>query len=324
MRPSIHLHQLLQIRLRIQAVFVLFILFGSIVMAQKKVAITIDDLPNTYKFKADHFEPILLNKLDSLDIPVTVFFNEGKLVKTDAQSENFALLSDWCEHPNVTLGNHTRDHVRYSEVGLEKFKENLEAGETTTKSFAKRFGKPLTYFRFPYNDLGADSIQRAQVELYLEKRNYVIAPFTIESSDWMFNKVYEYHLKNGDKEKAQKVGEDYVEATLQLFEFFNDLAVKQYGREVNQIYLCHDNSINADYLDVLVDSLAKRDYSIISMEDAMKDEIYQQENVYNFKWGVSWFYRWMDNSRDRFKIMMAEPELKDIKKEYDRLFSQEK
>ena len=303
-----------------KAILILFLLLITIYsFAQMKVAVTIDDVPNTRKFEKDKFEPVFLHKLDSLKIPVTVFINEGQIYKTQKVSRNFRLLNVWVKREYVTPGNHTFGHSRYSDAGMDIFLADVIKGQSITEELAKLYEKPLKYFRFPYNDLGSDSAQQEEIKLQLAKLNYTIAPFTIESSDWMFNYVYEYYKNEGDDDNARKIGEKYVETTLEYFEFFDSLSVSVYNRHINQIYLCHDNSINADYLEYIIDELKKREYTFISLDEALEDEIYQQENKYYKKWGISWFYRYLADKEDINKLMELEPDIMPVYEEYQRL-----
>ncbi|MCT4638068.1 MAG: polysaccharide deacetylase family protein [Bacteroidales bacterium] len=294
----------------------LLLLLSICVTGQSKVAITIDDVPNTKKFAVDNYRSKLLNKLDMLNIPVTIFINEGMLYKTDSVTKNFNLLKQWIDRGYTTPGNHTFAHSRYSAAGYKNFTADIINGEAITKELSALNKKPLRYFRFPYNDLGKDSIQKKQIEAFLEKRGYISTPFTIESSDWVFNYLYEHYTKHNKKQEAERVAKSYIDITLKYFHYFDSLAVKQYGRHINQIYLCHDNAINADYIDVLVKRLKEDNYSIIALDEAMQDDVYKQKNNYNKKWGVSWFYRWMTNKDEIKKLMHKEPEVMAIYKEY--------
>ncbi len=287
-------------------------------IGQSKVAITIDDVPNTKKFERDSFQTKLLNQLDTLCIPVTVFINERMIYKTKYVTKNFNLLNQWTKRNYSTIGNHTFAHSRYSDVGFVNFTKDIEKGEAIIKELLNLYQKELKYFRFTYNDLGNDSMQKRQIETYLIEKKYVITPFTIESSDWIFNYLYEYYLSNNNKQEAQRIANSYIDITLEYFHYFDSLSVNQYGRRINQIFLCHDNSINADYIGILVQKLKEDGYSFVSLDEAMQDNVYKQENNYNKKWGISWFYRWMTNKEEMKRLMNNEPDILEIYKEYQK------
>lgn len=188
----------------------------SVSAQQKSISITMDDVPNTSKYEKDNFSATLLNVLDSLKIPFAIFINRSKITKNSFEDANKILLKKWIENDKSIVGNHTYSHSRYSEVGFDSFVKDIEQGEKLTKQYASLFNKNLEYLRFPYNDLGQDSTQHLQIRAFLESKNYLIAPFTIESSDWMFNYLYEYYLENKEYEKATAIGKQYVEKTIEL------------------------------------------------------------------------------------------------------------
>ncbi len=297
----------------------IFLVSISVFSQNKSISITIDDVPNTRKYLKENFTPTLLKVLDSLDIPFTIFINEAKIFNNEFENENKELLEMWIQNQNSIAGNHSYSHARYSAVGFDKFVEEIDEGEILTKHYAKKHDKELKYFRFPYNDMGADSIQHIQIRAYLESKDYVIAPFTLESSDWMYNYVYLHYLKNGELEKAKVIGEQYVDKTIELVRFYESMAKDIYKRQVKHIYLCHDNAINTYYIGEIISRLKQEDYAIVSFEESLTDPVYEQEDIYYKKWGISWLYRWMDTQKERIKWMKQEPDMSEIEKVYKQI-----
>lgn len=50
---------------------------------------------------------------------------------------------------------------------------------------------------------------------------------------------------------------------------------------------------------------------------SMKDAVYKQDTFYYKKWGISWLYRWMNDSSGRKKAMQNEPDLNEIYELYN-------
>lgn len=286
-------------------------------LPERKVSITIDDVPNT-KLYRETGKTELLRKLDSLEIPVAIFSNEEKLViEKDTVDEK--PLEDWIGKEYVTAGNHTYSHLRYSETDYTDFIKDIEKGGERSKSITGEYGKTLSYFRFPFNDLGKDSVAQIRLKQYLDSTGYKLAPYTVESADWMYDAVYEYYLRQNDTIAAERIGQLYVSETVRLFDFYDSLAVEQYGRIINQIYLCHDNRLNADFFSLLFSRLKARGYTFISLDEALSDPVYEQETFYFGKWGFSWLYRWMKSKEERTRIMRSEPAGMQILEEYNRI-----
>ncbi|NRA11776.1 MAG: prolyl oligopeptidase family serine peptidase [Crocinitomicaceae bacterium] len=287
-----------------------------------RVAITIDDVPNSKLFDADK-NSRLLNKLDSISVPVAIFINEGLIFKGDTIAHK-ELLESWISKDFVTCGNHTFGHSRYSESSFEDFTKDIRKGLLLSDSIAEIYNKDVSYFRFPYNDLGKDSLQHMAIKSYLKQNNFITVPFTIESSDWMFNCVYSHYLNSGDRIRAREIGQLYITETLKLFEFYDSLSTTHYQKHSDQIYLCHDNSINRDYLEQLINELKIRQYQFISLDEAMEDDIYKQDDIYLEKWGISWFYRWVKNPKARKNAMRNEPDLEEIYTLYKTILEEKK
>lgn len=294
------------------------VFFNNNVWGQN-VSITIDDVPNVRNFQKENYQSTLLKRLDSLQIPITIFINEGQLYKTDSVSKNIALLESWIERRYINAGNHTYGHLRYSDTEFDLFKNDIEKGEKISLELSNKHGKAYRYFRLPYNDLGKDSIQHHLLEEYLNSKEYLLTPFTIESIDWMFNYVYEYYINQNDLLKAEEIGENYVLKTIEFFDYFDSLTTKLYGRRINHIYLCHDNKLNADFLPLLIGQLKLKNYSFIDLETAMQDSVYAQTDNYFKKWGISWIYRWMRTQEERLFYMTNEPNMDEIELLYNQL-----
>lgn len=296
-----------------------FLINSSAYSQGKSISITIDDVPNIGKYTSDGFQSILLNRLDSLDVPFTVFINEENLFKSGDLEQNKFFLKRWIEHENSMVGNHGYSHLRYSDVDYDRFTEDIQKGALITKEYVQSANKILKHFRFPFNDLGSDSIHNNQIRTYLHAEGYEIAPFTVESSDWMFNSVYRQYLKSGEIGKAKEIGEAYVSKTLALVDFFEEMGFSLYGRAIKQIYLCHDNDINADFLPLIIQKLKEKGFVIESFEESLSDPVYQQKDRYYEKWGISWLYRWMDSQEERIKWMKREPDLEYIQEVFDQV-----
>ncbi|UII31853.1 polysaccharide deacetylase family protein [Fulvivirga ulvae] len=296
---------------RLYTVLICFIIYSSAVGQSKTVAITLDDLlvAGASGYTIEEIEDVndrLLGHLDKLDIPVTGFVNEKSLYIKGEIDRRSEVLSAWARRDKLTLGNHTFSHPSFHDTKLEDFKSEVLKGEIITRMILDEVGKPLRYFRFPFNSAGSDSTSKASFEKFLEEKGYVIAPMTVESSDYIFNTLYKKAKKEGDKKQMNKVSQAYLHHTDTLFEFFENMALETQGRSIPHIFLGHVNELHADIMPQLVGLLKKRGYTIISLDEAMKDEVYQQKDPYVGKWGFSWMHRW--NVENRIDWLRKEPE----------------
>lgn len=304
-----------------RSLIILVLLFLTLsAMGQKRVAITIDDVPNTTLYHARDKVSPLLSTINSLHLPVTVFINEGNIYHAGTEAGNLHLLSEWISLPGVTPGNHTFSHLRASQVDASLFTRDVIKGETHTRRLASTHGKTLDLFRFPYNDLGADSLQQATLRSLLAEQGYQVVPFTIESSDWMFSHLYEHYLNMEKPREAERIATAFVDYTLAMFDHFETVSHEMmFSRPVPHIFLCHDNALMAHSLPGIVNHLQRRGYSVISLRQALADPAYRMQEHYHGKWGFSWIYRWIEDPVSRKEIMQAEPSMMDYYREYESL-----
>jgi len=291
---------------------------------ERSVSITIDDVPNVHLYAADGHSSRLLKKLDSLNLPVAIFINEGHLKQNPAFEQNKKLLQNWITKPYITVGNHSYSHPNYGEIGFETFSEDVLKGEELTRKMAEKAGKKLDYFRFPFNGMGKDSAEQAKMQAFLAGHHYVSTPFTVESEDWLYTQLYEKALQEGKREEAREIGGRYVEHSLRLFDHFEKLIATEFGTSVKQIYLCHDNRLNTDYLPVLVQKLRDRDYQFISLANALSDPAYSLPLYYHGNFGFSWVYRWIKDIDKRRSLMRSEPVDRETQQAYEALTKSKK
>ncbi len=258
---------------------------------QKAVAITMDDIEQRNAYLPEDFKTNMLDSIVSLQLPVTILVCEGRLFLDDTL-KRLRNIEKWMAEPLITPGSHTYSHVYYSDTTFAFYTKDIERGLAISLPLAQRFGKVLKYFRFPFNCLGRDSMQHDLIRRYLGDKGLILTPFTVESEDWAYNAVYEYHLSKGDSARAAQTGGRYVQQTLRMFDYIEEMCRQFYGRAVKQIYLCHDNVLNEHYLPVIVRELKSRAYQMISLDEAMADPIYRSEDGYYQKWGISWIYRY--------------------------------
>lgn len=269
-------------------------------LAQKQVAITFDDLPlgggggHITLDKMVRINEQIIQTCLEYEVPAIGFVNEEKLIHPGEMDTRAGILQSWLE-ADLELGNHTFSHPSFYKTPLRDFQEDVLKGEVITRKLTRSHGKELCYFRHPYLNTGPDSTTRARFEVFLKDHGYDVAPVTVESSDYIFNKVYIDAMVAGDSVLMKKTGEAYVAHTLTMFEFAEEAALEITGRPVAHVFLCHANALNATYIEAIYKGLTKRGYQFIPLKKALEDPAYQLKDHYIGPWGISWLYRWDKN-----------------------------
>jgi peptidoglycan/xylan/chitin deacetylase (PgdA/CDA1 family) len=281
----------------ILTIITLTVVLTAVVSAeQRMVAITIDDLPVVSKIRDKKslasITDRLLGHIVRSNAPVTGFVNEQKLFKDGKRIEfQIDFLRQWITS-GCDLGNHTYSHLSLHSNDVQKFTGEILRGEIVTRELLAAHGKTIRYFRHPYLFTGLNMEVKREVSDFLEKHNYEIAPVSIDNSEWAFAAAYDNALIRKDTNLRKQIGKAYVPYLIAKTGYWEKQSKKLFGREIRQILLLHANSINAEYLDDVIESYKKRGYKLVSLEEALKDKAYKNPDTFVGRSGISWLHRW--------------------------------
>ncbi len=269
-----------------------------------EIAITFDDLPGQQSDIAAEQREItqrLLKALEKFQAPAIGFVNEGKLYSNNETAEKIAILKLWVD-AGQPLGNHTYSHKFLSSSKITDYKMDVINGEKISKRLMSDAGLPFRYFRHPYLDTGTTKEIKSAFERFLKAEDYIVAPVTIDTDDWKFNRQL---IENPhDKEK---IIQEYLNHTKEKFAFYEMASKKIFGRNIRHIWLLHANLINSYSMDKLLQIAKDYGYTFITLDRALQDEAYSQPDNYYAPFGVSWLYRW-DSTRGKVVDWSKEPE----------------
>jgi peptidoglycan/xylan/chitin deacetylase (PgdA/CDA1 family) len=275
---------------------------GAASGAERSVAVTFDDLPgppgglvsndvgalreNTGK---------LLAALAERSVPVVGFVNEGKVFvdgegPAGAEARK-AVLKTWVD-AGYELGNHTYSHHSLNTTPLAEFEDDVVRGEPVVRALLAQSGRTLRYFRHPFLQVGLELDKRRAFESFLAGRGYTVAPVTIDNDEYVFAAVYADALRHGDRAAAGRIGDEYLRYMDGVFAFVEDVSRRLLGREPRQVLLLHANTLNADLIGRVADSLKARGYAFVTLEEALRDEVYRRFDTYVGRWGISWLHHW--------------------------------
>jgi peptidoglycan/xylan/chitin deacetylase (PgdA/CDA1 family) len=272
---------------------------GAQTVAQRTIAITVDDLPGA--LPGDDFAYGELKELQKINrgIPAALkahhawaigFVNERKLQVAGERDARAELLQMWLE-AGLTLGNHNFAHDDFSNTPLQKYEDDLVRGEVATETLLKAAGQSEKYFRHPYLNTGMTMDVKTAFDGFLKERGYTIAPVTIEDADYVFNDALGHALEKKDKKMAARAKKEYLEYVDTVFAYAEKESAEMFGRQIPQILLVHDNALNTECLDALLEKLEKRGYKFVSLDAAMSDPAYATPDLY-VGTGILWMDRW--------------------------------
>lgn len=264
--------------------------------SQKRMAITIDDLPwvqqtgSTARARAGTKD--LLKTLQEAGVPAIGFVNTGK-IESQADSPAWsAMLEEWIA-AGFDLGNHTFSHRDLNTVGLEEYQRDVIAGEAPWLPWMRQRRPASTlYFRHPFTHTGGSKEKREAFEQFLAGRGYRVAPFTIENADYAFEFVRSSLEGKGDQATIDKLETAYLEHTAKVTGYFEKLGRSYFGRDIAQIVLMHANELNRRTIARLAAAWRAAGYEFVSLDKALADPAFRTGDRYHGKHGLSWIHRW--------------------------------
>jgi len=280
----------------LSSLFILTVLGPAAGSPARTIAITFDDLPLAPN--ADDLATVrrvnetLLEVLARRKVPAIGFVNEEKLQVKGERDARIAVLDRWLD-AGLSLGNHTFSHLSLRDTPLPRYEDDVIHGEVITRQLlARHGGSPKLYFRHPFTATGPTAEVKDAFESFLHARGYAVAPFTVENSDYIFNRLLIEVLSHHDAAEAARVRAAYLDHTDAVMAFCEGLSRETFGREIPQILLIHDSELNAGILGELLDRLTARGYSFISLDEALRDAAYRTPDRYVGRFGPSWLHRW--------------------------------
>ncbi len=272
---------------------------GAQSVVQRSIAITVDDLPGA--LPGDDFAYGELKELQRINraIPAALkahhawaigFVNERKLQVQGERDARTELLQMWLD-AGLFLGNHNYAHDDFSNTPLQKYEDDLIRGEVVTEALLKAAGQSEKYFRHPYLNTGMTMDMKTAFDSFLKDRGYTIAPVTIEDADYVFNDALAHAVEKKDKKMAARAKKEYLEYVDTVLDYAEKESGEMFGRQIPQILLVHDNALNMECLDGVLEKLEKRGYKFVSLDRAMSDPAYATPDLY-VGTGILWMDRW--------------------------------
>ena len=267
----------------------------------KEVAITIDDLPlNGPQFEAGRLRAMtdkFLAAINKHQSPVVGFVNESLLYRPGETDARIAILKAWVDG-GVELGNHTFSHLGFREASLADYEDDFVRGDAVTRRLLKQKGQKPRYFRHPFLQMGRTQELEKSFERFIAERGYQAAPVTVDILDWMILSAYANARAQGDAEMLKRVSEEYLKFAERKFDFCEQVTAELFGRPIKQILLLHANELTAENLDALATLLKNKGYQFITLEQALKDPVYQAPEKY--KDTSDWLAHWAFSQGKKF------------------------
>jgi peptidoglycan/xylan/chitin deacetylase (PgdA/CDA1 family) len=241
-----------------------------------EVAITVDDIPS-------HGEPIpgltrlqihqqMLDGLVAHRVPqVYGFLCAEALVGHD---EDLAGVKAWLD-AGYPVGNHTYSHPSLSEIGVDRYLEDVDRNEEPLRRLTGRPEYSWKVFRYPFQFEGFDDDSRARIRQHLASREYRIAPVTIDFTDWKFNDAYIAALARNDVTAIAELRERYLVAAIEALRSSDRASQELFGRRIKHVLLLHVGAFPAAMMESMLQAFEREGVRFITLDDALRDPVYR-------------------------------------------------
>ncbi|GGI76856.1 polysaccharide deacetylase family protein [Legionella impletisoli] len=248
---------LIDLKLLRKIFFIVILCISSTYAANKKIALTIDDLPFVGDYKNQHLS-MIIETLKSQKVPATGFIIAGNV-----HSENWSVLNQFRE-AGFSLGNHTFNHTNLNTANVNDYIEEVDVAD---KILSPVLTEPK-FFRYPYLAMGKGNKKR-QVLDFLAEKNYHVAPITIDSKDFIFNQLLLSVPESGRRPYLQSLKPAYLNFIWQQTLKAEETNRKSAHTDKPQILLVHANLLNAYTLSDIIDLFKAHHYEFVRLEDAL-------------------------------------------------------
>ena len=241
------------------------------IMTARRLCVTFDD------FMVDENGPMsvaevverMRSTLDKVGLQV-IGFPIASLLCSGALRDP---LSSWSEAGH-SIGNHTFSHLKGGVEDPENFIADVLEAEKHLLSFPT-FTK---FFRFPFLDEGKSRPIRDSLRSLLRTHGYVVAPVTVDTSDWFISSRLSDGIMSGSRSDIEGYRLYYLDHVRTRALYYEDLARSYAPLDVCHVLLLHINVAAALFLEDLLVMLWNMGFQLIGAKDAL-DQVQEFPDV---------------------------------------------
>jgi peptidoglycan-N-acetylglucosamine deacetylase len=259
------------VRRLISMLWLLLIVSATPSHAQKRIALTFDDVPRSRGafFTPSERSEKLIAALKTANVKQAAFFlNPAKLSEPDGQGGE-ARIAAYVAAGHV-IANHSNTHPHLNATAADLYLADIDAAETWLK------GRPgyRPWFRFPYlGEGGKDKVKRDAVRAGLKARGLRNGYVTADGSDWHLEALTIQAKKDGKQMDMDALRKLYITTQMSAVEYHDALARLTLGRSPAHVLLMHETDLAALFLPDFVDELRRNGWEIITTDEAFADPI---------------------------------------------------
>jgi peptidoglycan-N-acetylglucosamine deacetylase len=268
-------------------------LLAPLVARAEEVAITFDDLPLNGPLAPGMtrvgITRDVLAVLKKHRVPqVYGFINAAKLEgNTDAADA----LAAWVAG-GQKVGNHAYSHPDLHKSTVELFEQDIRQNEPALELLDRT--DAWRWFRYPFLHEGDTLEKRRQVRAILRERGYRIAQVTLDYEDYMWNTAYARCVAKGDSKAIAWLHSSYLSTAAHFLDADREMAKIVVGHEISHVLLLHLGAYSSTILPDLFDLLRKKGFTLVTLEKAQSDAVYESDPDAASRNGGTLLEQWLD------------------------------
>jgi peptidoglycan/xylan/chitin deacetylase (PgdA/CDA1 family) len=224
---------------------------------KKLMAITIDDLPFVGEYRNFHLN-MMIQTMSQQQVPAT-----GFIIASEVRKDNWEILHKFRE-AGFGLGNHTLTHAN---LGRSDRKTYIREIQDADAILAPVLSEPK-YFRFPYLSMGTGK-KKEDILCFLAKKNYLVAPITVDSKDFVFNQRLLAVPEMDRRAYLEELKPFYLDFIWQQTLRAEEHNQYHHDTKQAQILLIHANLLNAYVLPDIISLYKEHGYTFVNLETAL-------------------------------------------------------
>jgi peptidoglycan-N-acetylglucosamine deacetylase len=251
--------------------FLLALMAAMPAQAQKRIALTFDDVPRSPGawYSPDERTRRIIAALRKGGVRGAAFFvNPGSLSKPDGAGGERRIAA--YVRAGHVIANHGFSHLALTATPAEAYVADIDRADEWLNG--RKGFRP--WYRFPYlNEGRGDKIKRDIVRAALAQRGLSNGYVTADGVDWHLETRTTDAVRAGKAMDMAGLRALYVETQADAADFADALAVKATGRSPAHIMLMHETDLAARFLPDLIAELKRRGWRFVSADAAFADPI---------------------------------------------------
>ena len=256
---------------RLCALIALLVCVTTPVVAQKRVALTFDDVPRMAGafMTQDERTEKLIGALKTAQVQQAAFFLNPCNLSDPARAGGEARIAAYVNAGHV-IANHSCTHPNLDTTTVEVYLADIDKAAVWLRG---RVGyRP--WFRFPYlREGGDDKAKRDAVRAGLKARGLRNGYVTADGNDWNLEALTVQAKTEGKAMDMKALRKLYLQTQLSALDYHEELARRTLGRSPAHVLLLHETDLAALYIGDLVTELRRNGWTIITADKAFSDPI---------------------------------------------------